>query len=57
VVRWEYRPGSTIFVVWQRRQADWAQVGDFELSRDLDGLLAAESDNVFMVKVNYWLGL
>jgi hypothetical protein len=57
VVRWEYRPGSTIFVVWQRKQADWAQVGDFELSRDLDGLLAAESDNVFMVKVNYWLGL
>jgi hypothetical protein len=57
VLRWEYRPGSTIFLVWQRRQADWAQVGDFALSRDLDGLLAAESDNVFMVNMNYWLGL
>jgi hypothetical protein len=57
VLRWEYLPGSTIFLVWQRRQAGSVQVGDFDFRRDLDALLAAESDDRFMIKVNYWLGM
>lgn len=57
VLRWEYHPGSTIFLVWQRRQAGRVGVGDFDLERDLDALWDAPSDDRFMVKVNYWLGL
>jgi hypothetical protein len=40
VLRWEYRPGSTIFFVWQRRQRDGAAVGKFDFGRaaDLSGL-------------------
>ncbi|MFG1690980.1 DUF5916 domain-containing protein [Gemmatimonadota bacterium] len=57
VLRWEYRPGSTIFFVWQRRQAGSIAAGDFDFGRDLDALLAAPSDDRFMIKVNYWLGL
>ncbi|MFC1574840.1 DUF5916 domain-containing protein [Gemmatimonadota bacterium] len=57
VVRWEYLPGSTVFFVWQRRQAGSVSLGDFDFGRDLDALLAAPADNVFMIKVNYWLGL
>jgi hypothetical protein len=57
VLRWEYRPGSTVFVVWQRRQRGSANRGDFDLGRDLDALWGVPADNVFMVKVNYWLGL
>ncbi len=57
VLRWEYRPGSTIFLVWQRRQADRIASGDFAFRRDLDALLNAPAENTFMVKVNYWLGL
>jgi hypothetical protein len=57
VLRWEYLPGSTIFLVWQRRQAGSVQVGDFDLERDLEALLDAPSDDRFMVKVNYWLGM
>ncbi|MBK9980485.1 MAG: hypothetical protein IPP20_21695 [Gemmatimonadetes bacterium] len=34
VVRWEYRPGSTIFLVWQRRQRSDVVAGDFVMSRD-----------------------
>ena len=30
VLRWEYRPGSTIFLVWQRQQAASSGVGDFD---------------------------
>ncbi|MDT8342070.1 MAG: DUF5916 domain-containing protein [Longimicrobiales bacterium] len=57
VLRWEYRPGSTIFVVWQRRQSEFADVGDFDLGRDLGALFDVPADDRFIVKVNYWLGL
>jgi len=57
VLRWEYLPGSTIFFVWQRRQAGRVSLGDFDFDRDLDALLAAPSDDRFMIKVNYWLGM
>jgi hypothetical protein len=57
VLRWEYRPGSEIFVVWQRSQLDRAGVGDFDFGRDADALFGAPADNRFIVKVNYWFGL
>ncbi len=57
VLRWEYRPGSTIFFVWQRNQYGSSQRGDFDFDRDFAGLWSAPSENRFIVKVNYWLGL
>ncbi len=55
VLRWEYRPGSTIFFVWQHRQAERASFGDFAFGRDVGSLLDAPSDDVFIVKANLWL--
>ena len=57
VLRWEYRPGSTIFFVWQRNQVGRSSVGDFDFDRDLGALFGAPAENRFIVKVNYWLGL
>ena len=57
VFRWEYRPGSTVFLVWQRRQADRASLGTFDLGRDVDALVTAPAENAFMIKVNYWFAL
>ncbi|UCF18946.1 MAG: carbohydrate binding family 9 domain-containing protein [Gemmatimonadota bacterium] len=57
VLRWEYRPGSTLFLVWQQNRRDRADIGDFDLGRDLDALGSIGAENVFIVKVNYWLGL
>ena len=57
VLRWEYRPGSTVFLVWQRQQQGDGTVGDFRFGRDLEALWGAPADNRFIVKVNYWLGL
>jgi hypothetical protein len=57
VFRWEYRPGSTIFLVWQRLQEDEVSVGNFDFGRDLSALVRAPAENVFMVKVNYWFAL
>jgi hypothetical protein len=56
VLRWEYRPGSTLFLVWTRQGSDFTPfTGDLRLSRDLDRLFDAETDNVFLVKLTYWL--
>src|SRR5690606_35891826 len=53
----EYRPGSTLFLVWTQDRNDTAAYGDVRLRRDGDELLRARPDNIFLVKVSYWLGL
>lgn len=54
VLRWEWRPGSTLFLVWQQRRSGQMDVGTFNLNRDLSGMFAAKPENVFLVKVSYW---
>jgi hypothetical protein len=56
VVRWEYRPGSTMFFVWTQQRSGSEAVGDFDFHRDYAALLGDRPDNVFLVKVNWWLG-
>jgi hypothetical protein len=58
VVRWEYLPGSTVFAIWSHGQtSDTFDGGRFQLGRDLSALGRAASENVVMVKANYWIGL
>jgi hypothetical protein len=57
VLRWEYRPGSTVFLVWTQNRSSQASVGDFQFRRDRSALFDEKPDNVFLVKVNYWFGL
>jgi hypothetical protein len=57
VMRWEYRPGSTLFLVWNQIRSDQVPFGDFDFNRDRQALFRAHPDNVFLVKVNYYLGL
>jgi hypothetical protein len=56
VFRWEMKPGSALFVVWTRSQEDDAYAGTFAVGRDTKALFAAEGDDVFMVKIAYWIG-
>lgn len=57
VVRWEYRPGSTLFVVWQHGRRGPGADDDFgqPWTRDYRDLFALHPDNTFLVKVAYWL--
>ena len=57
VLRWEYRPGSTVFAIWSHGQAGSTTDGRFDVAHDLSGLARASSDDVVMVKANYWIGL
>ncbi len=57
VLRWEYRPASTLFVVWtQSRDQGDLDAGNFTAGRDYRNLFAARPDNVFLIKAAYWLG-
>jgi hypothetical protein len=57
VLRWEYRPGSTLFLVWSQGRTGFDSDGTFRFRTDASELFNAPATNVFMVKLNYWLGL
>ena len=55
VMRWEYKPGSTLFVVWQQSREQTIDTGAFRVGEDLSGLFHAPGPNVFLVKLAYWI--
>ena len=68
VLRWEWSPGSTLFLVWQQSRSDRLvgsdydalsaeAIGSFDFGHDTGELLNIQADNIFLVKVNYWLNL
>ncbi len=57
VFRWEYKPGSTFFFVWTQDRNATDPYGNLDFSRDFDALTAASADNIFLVKLTYWLGI
>jgi hypothetical protein len=56
VLRWEYRPGSTLFFVWQQERNGFEPIGDFSFARDAGAIFRAQPTNVFLVKLAYWIG-
>jgi hypothetical protein len=56
VFRWEYNPGSTLFVVWNEgRQAFADQEGMATFTGDIRNLMTLHPANTFLVKMSYWL--
>lgn len=63
VLRWEYRPGSTLFVVWSQGRSGHLSDGSFSPNRDFRRLFGMDDEfglpatNVLLIKLNYWLNL
>jgi Domain of unknown function (DUF5916)/Carbohydrate family 9 binding domain-like len=56
VFRWEYEPGSTLFLVWNEGRQGFASVeGTDNFQGDVRDLLRLHPANTFLVKVSYWL--
>ena len=55
VLRWEYRPGSALFFVWQQTRDGVLGDGDFATSRDIRGVFREKERNVFVVKGTWWV--
>ena len=56
VFRWEFKPGSTLYVVWTQQREDETSDGRFAFNQDISRMMRAPGDNVFMVKMSYWFG-
>ena len=56
VLRWEYRPGSTFFFVWQQQREGFDPYSDLGAARDVGSAFRDPARNVFLVKASFWLG-
>jgi hypothetical protein len=63
VYRWEYRPGSTLFVVWSQSRQGYAQRDasgnplSFRNPISLSAPFSSEAENRFLAKITYWFAL
>jgi hypothetical protein len=55
VLRWEFRPGSALFLVWAQARDDETSAADLSLSRQARELWRAPGTNVLLVKASYWI--
>ncbi|MGH7720945.1 MAG: hypothetical protein ACREON_19125, partial [Gemmatimonadaceae bacterium] len=55
VLRWEWRPGSTLFVVWQQDRSERGSLPRGVGPRRLWDSLGAQGDNFLAVKASFWL--
>ncbi len=56
VLRWEYRPGSTVYLVWQQVREDETAVANLAAARRPADAFRVAAQNVFLLKVSYWFG-
>lgn len=57
VLRWEYRTGSTFFLVWQHGRSSYHTGGSATLGSGLDALGEARASNALIAKLSYWFTL
>jgi hypothetical protein len=57
VLRWEWRPGSTLFLVWQQNRSADDDRGEFVNPGNLFDTLTADGENLLAIKFSYWLPL
>jgi hypothetical protein len=56
VIRWEYNPGSTLFLVWSQNREASVNEGSFDFGRDIDRLFSSKANNIFLIKLSYRIG-
>ncbi|MFO7892557.1 MAG: DUF5916 domain-containing protein [Longimicrobiales bacterium] len=57
VLRWEYRPGSRLYLVWQHSRQGRDALGAFDLGRDARALFDTPGRHTFMIKVDHWIDI
>jgi hypothetical protein len=57
VARWEFRPGSTVYLVWNKTISDYQYDYNSSITNVFGDIWGSRSQNVFMVKFSYWFTL
>ena len=55
VVRWEYMPGSTLYLVWTQNRSASDGVSGFDWSNSLDRVVNVHPSNTFLAKITYYI--
>jgi len=53
VLRWEYVPGSVVYLVWSQGRSDSVSDGHFDFSNDLKDLFKTTPHDIFLLKLSY----
>ena len=56
VLRWQYRPGSTLYFVWTQERSGTGPNGSIDLPSALSAMFRDHPTNVFQIKATYWIG-
>lgn len=56
VLRWEYMPGSALYIVWTQSRYESDCIGTFAFNESVRRLADTRPDNIFMLKLTYWFG-
>jgi len=56
IFRWEFRPGSSLFIVWTQQRSDRVPSGDVDFGSGVSRVFTAPADDVLLAKVSYWFG-
>jgi len=54
ILRWEYRPGSALYLVWTQARGSTRGIGEFVPGRDMDNLFDTTPNNTVLLKFSYW---
>lgn len=57
VLRWEYKPGSLLYLVWTQDRANYDYPGEYRPGRDFKTIFKEQADNIFLLKVSYLFGI
>jgi hypothetical protein len=57
VLRWEYRPGSSLYVVWSQGRTGEEPRWESRFGSNWNGLWRTRADDIVLLKLSYWLSL
>ena len=57
VLRWEYNPGSSVYLVWSQTRSGSNSSGIMDYSNNIGDLFSERPHNVFLIKFSYRFGL
>ena len=54
VLRWEYKPGSSLYLVWTQNREETEQSGEFNPGYSVRHALDLKPENIFLLKASFW---
>ena len=57
VGRWEFKPGSALYLVWTQRRYGDSDISDYSVPGNFRKIYSIFPGNVFLIKLNYWFSI